>query len=472
LNTFGLHEKIRMTREGALRVPHEFTPSGGFQALEVPMTLTPRIFFGSIQLAFGCCPLVLGVLSTPTEARTWHVREDGSGDAPTVQAGIDSAAVSDTILVGPGTYYENIDFLGKDIVLKAEYGPLLTTLDGSLGNDSVVKFHNAETRAAVLEGFTITGGQGTLDFGSPRGGGIVCVNASPVVRGNHIVRNESTISYGVGGGMAVGNGMIEEPLAGPLIEGNLFKDNVSSSNGGGLVLLHAEVIVRGNVFRDNRCVYDGGAIDGRFGVGYAIIEDNQFWENVAGDHGGGVVLGHGGSASTSFVTVQRNLFVRNRAEGVEGGANGTGGGMWILVLPGTIRNNTIIGNTGLGGSLCTGGGLLLGGTPASLEVYGNLIAFNSGCGITCRDNVQTVLGPNLLWQNTVSDLGSVCPPEWAEIQIIADPLFCGPGVDDYRVASDSPALTGEEVMGAFDKPGCGPVAVHKITWGRIKTLYR
>ncbi len=54
--------------------------------------------------------------------RTWVVRVDGSGDAPTVQAGIDSSRHGDTVLVGPGTYYENIDFMGGDILLRSAEG--------------------------------------------------------------------------------------------------------------------------------------------------------------------------------------------------------------------------------------------------------------------------------------------------------------------------------------------------------------
>jgi hypothetical protein len=56
--------------------------------------------------------------------------------------------------------------------------------------------------------------------------------------------------------------------------------------------------------------------------------------------------------------------------------------------------------------------------------------------------------------------------------VIADPKFCGPDNDNYTVAKDSPALTGEEVMGAFSDPGCGPgVPVRVMTWGRIKSMY-
>ena len=37
--------------------------------------------------------------ATFASARTWYILPDGTGDAPTIQAGIDSAAIADTVLV-------------------------------------------------------------------------------------------------------------------------------------------------------------------------------------------------------------------------------------------------------------------------------------------------------------------------------------------------------------------------------------
>jgi hypothetical protein len=104
-----------------------------------------------------------------------------------------------------------------------------------------------------------------------------------------------------------------------------------------------------------------------------------------------------------------------------------------------------------------------------------VFAFNDGCGIGCYGLVETVLGSNLLWQNTVADVelgGSGCPVGEGNQLVVADPLFCGPEMDNFTVASDSPALTGAVLMGVWTDPGCGPgVHVRPSTWGRLKARY-
>ena len=133
-------------------------------------------------------------------------------------------------------------------------------------------------------------------------------------------------------------------------------------------------------------------------------------------------------------------------------------------------------NIGRGESQSSGGGLLLRGTPVTLAVARNVFALNEGSGIGCSFEAVADIGVNLFWQNTVGDVGggdSTCPPAWSEGQVVADPWFCNPATDDYRVASNSPALMGEEVMGAYPDPGCGPgVPVRTSTWGQLKARYR
>ena len=48
---------------------------------------------------------------------TYEIKQDGTGDFTNIQAGIDEATDNDTVLVYPGTYYENILILEKSLTL-------------------------------------------------------------------------------------------------------------------------------------------------------------------------------------------------------------------------------------------------------------------------------------------------------------------------------------------------------------------
>jgi hypothetical protein len=62
--------------------------------------------------------------------------------------------------------------------------------------------------------------------------------------------------------------------------------------------------------------------------------------------------------------------------------------------------------------------------------------------------------------------------------VVADPLFCDPENGDFTLSSQSPCLPGNHpdgvdcgLIGAFGQ-GCGPVSIEKLSWGRIKGMYR
>ena len=65
------------------------------------------------------------------------------GDYPAIQGAIDAAAAGDVVLVGPGTYVENLDFLGKAITVMSIDGPEDTVVDGNQ-TESVVICQNNE----------------------------------------------------------------------------------------------------------------------------------------------------------------------------------------------------------------------------------------------------------------------------------------------------------------------------------------
>jgi predicted outer membrane repeat protein len=405
-------------------------------------------------------PLALALLSAQASARTWQILNDGSGDAPTVQAGIDSASAGDTVLVAPGTYLENLSIVAKDLVLVSEQGPDVTTLDGSNEIDSVI-YMSGQTRETMISGFRIVGGVGRLRDSVADGGGIQLADgASPRILNNAFVDNGALGLTFFGGAIA---SWTEE--ASPCIEDNLFERN-EARLGGAISLTSGDAMIRNNVFRENTCSTDGGALYATINLGYVTIERNEFSRNNALDHGGALDL-NGDSSAT--IIVAHNLFVENRADGSGVGDTGSGGAIRILRVSGAIAWNTIV--EGISSAACGGGGISLESTPATLEIYSNIIALNEDCGISCRSTIEGTLGQNLFWMNAQADLGRLlgsCPSWWAQSQIFADPLFCDVASDDFHLAENSPA----NGMGAYQEPTCPPVSVRPITWGRIKSLFR
>jgi len=405
-------------------------------------------------------------LAPPTcDARIWRVEADGGGDYQSIQEGIVASQSGDTILVGIGLYSEHIDFIGKDLVVRSILGPGLTTIDGSQFQGSVVTFSSQETRSAVLEGFTITGGTGSTDFGvTPRGGGIICVESSPTIRGNRIIGNSLSIAHSIGAGIAVGSGLIDVPVAEPLIEKNLFENNVTAGNGGGVSIQHSCAVICNNSFKHNSCEEDGGGIWGIFLEAGSTIENNWFSDNLATDHGGGMYLSRLGSGK--IISVQRNVLVRNVASGISPADSSSGGGMWLYGLSGQIVHNTLVGNEGRDPSICGGGGgMFIEDVDTGLELALNIVALSIGCGIT-SESATPRTGVNLFWGNQPFD----SLENW-DAQIVADPLFCSVATDDYSLSYGSPGFVGGSFLGAIPESGCALVRVSAASWGHIKAMF-
>ena len=111
-------------------------------------------------------------------------------DYVTIQGGIEAASNGDTVLVASGTYFENINYRGKAItvaslfIIDGDTNHINSTIiDGSLATNpdsaSVVYFINGEDTTSILQGFTITGGTGTLlmTFQAQVGAGIYAFNS-------------------------------------------------------------------------------------------------------------------------------------------------------------------------------------------------------------------------------------------------------------------------------------------------------
>jgi hypothetical protein len=173
--------------------------------------------------------IVLNCVSSLLISTTWHIKLDGSGDFTTIQEGIDASADADTVLVYQGTYFENLDFNGKNIMLcsqelttgNSQY--IDTTIIDGQGQESCIRIHNGETNAQV-RGFTIQNGFGTL-FWSEDGGGILVHDYSTVYVANCIIMNNIAT---LGAGLYARHGIIN-------ISGVTIKEN--SAGFGGAVYL-------------------------------------------------------------------------------------------------------------------------------------------------------------------------------------------------------------------------------------------
>lgn len=118
----------------------------------------------------------------------------------TIQKGIQSSSTGDTVLVWPGVYNEEINFLGKRITVKSAADAAVLMVPSGYA----VSFFTSETAAAVLENFVIRG----------NAVGIHVIASSPTIRFVTIVKN----SYGI----------LAEAGANPTISHAILWDNTSS----------------------------------------------------------------------------------------------------------------------------------------------------------------------------------------------------------------------------------------------------
>ena len=153
----------------------------------------------------------------------------------TIQSAIDhSSRYYDTILVTPGTYYENINFLGKRIVVKADGPAESVIINGSQPTDpnkaSVVTFNSGEIGFSILDGFTITGGTGSWSWPGKVGGGIFIENAKAIIK-NCIITNNSAVK---GGGISCGYNYDHQYLNSCVIINCVVANNTSQYDGSGI----------------------------------------------------------------------------------------------------------------------------------------------------------------------------------------------------------------------------------------------
>ena len=203
---------------------------------------------------------------------------------PTIQEAINHSYCvdGDTILVLPGTYSENVNYIGKNITVASLF---LTTQDTSYisqtvidggSNGSVVTFENGEDTNAILSGLTITQGSGRLveKDGEIRsyGGGIYSLNSTPSLS-NLIIRENVA---DIGAGICVDWDATSSPVP-VTIKSCLITADTAYASGGGIFVSVCDAEIINCSLTKNYSVYKGGAI-GASGLNMDIV-NCILWDN-------------------------------------------------------------------------------------------------------------------------------------------------------------------------------------------------
>ena len=336
----------------------------------------------------------------------------------TIQDAINFSVNGDVIIVSSGTYNENINFLGKSIVLESELGALQTVIDGG-AIDSVVTFTSNETNEAVLRGFTITNGN------SSEGGGIKVYNSSPIIEKNIITMNFGCTGAGVGLG-----------FASPIIRDNEITSNekagCSGGIGGGGISIRgaASSHIINNTISNN--ISTSGAAIAMFAAGNPTIRNNRIYENTSYGNGGAMSL-----VNRSDAVIEQNLIYGNSAS--------RGGAIYWLVPSGNqgpkLINNTFAENS----ASQFGSTIFADGYDRLAQLTNNIIVASSqGVAIYCG-SLNDVNPPQFYFNNVYSEdsdsFSGLCSDQ-AGINgnISTPPMFSDVTNDDFRLLAGSQAI--------------------------------
>jgi len=276
---------------------------------------------------------------------------------PTIQAGIRAASTGDTVLVADGTYTgagnRNIDFEGKDVVLRSASGAAATVIDCNAAGRAFY-LYRGETNAAVIEGFTIQRGLAGV---SQYGGGIYCRDSSPTIR-DCVIR------------LCTVPGTYE-------------------GDGGGICLFNSTGRIERCTISANNAVY-GGGVAFRGTTAPTITGCAITWNRAAG--GAGIDAGGIGAPRILDCTISANT-----------STGGSGGGGLFLGGTPLVSNCTITGNlAGMGGGIsCWNGVPVIQGCTVS----GNFAQTDKGGGLVALMSSQPSLDRTILWQNCAATFG-------------------------------------------------------------------
>lgn len=201
-------------------------------------------------------------------ARTWLVRQDGSGDCTTIQACCDSAGWYDTVLVGPGVYNERVDVPFCYGRLSSEGGPSVTVISPPTSVVPAVEMGCAN----VVEGFTLR----------CQGWGIGAMAGGAVVYGGTL-RNCVIVNCTSAGFECPGDGAGIAAIGNAVIEGNTIVANGHCVLGGGIFCASN---FTGRIERNIIALNTSGYGIYCYAGANPTFICNDVWGNAEGEYGG------------------------------------------------------------------------------------------------------------------------------------------------------------------------------------------
>ena len=382
--------------------------------------------------------------------RVWHIFPDGTGDAPTIAAGCDSAFYGDTIQIACGTYNEYDLELPRRVCIRSETrDPSCVTIDAQ-GLGRVFSASDI-TPFTTIEGITLSNGF------SASGAGIYLLNSSPTLKScaftDNYADNGAAIhcdqasnplidSCTIVGNSALNGGGIRCVDASPIIMNTSFSDN-DADNGGAIYCQDSSEILVSFCAFDSNTAYNGGAIQG-WNAAQVSISNSIFTGNSA-ENGGAVRL-HAGNS-----TVATSLFNGNSSN--YGGAVCAQSGSQV-----DLRYCTLVSNS----ATASGAGVGSYGTGTSVNIENSIVVFGQVSeGVYCDvpGGASATLACTDLYNNDGGDwVGCIASQFGANGNISADPMFCEFDSGNYSLDVSSLCLNTPscDSMGAFGA-GCDVV---------------
>jgi len=303
-------------------------------------------------------------------------------EQPTIQAGIDTAVNADTVLVQPGTYVENINYIGKNITVASIF---LTTQDTTYISqtvidgdslDTVVKFESGEDSTAVLCGFTVTNG-----YTENGGSGILVNNSNPKLSKLLITENiaeGSMQAYGHGGGIRIINGQ-------NLVLEDLVITNNDADYGGGLYCENSWIELNNVVISENSASFPGQFFEnGGSGGGIGIVSSEILISNTIVD-GNSSPWGGGIHCEDSNIDIINIELCNNSSD--------FGGGIYFFQTTANLENIMVSNNSANGNYWGSGRGGGAFCNSSEITVSDGSINSNSsgmGGGVYCIDSEPTI----------------------------------------------------------------------------------